>query len=326
MSNVSVPFSATTQTGPVTAVSESQSQPLVKAISEEKHACLKDITFSKRVKDDMNLELVNYDSLEKSRLNFSLNPFVPKPSKLVTVMKFQRGEFIEVESPSSYNTAMSLRDMKKAITAALDSCISQSDVEMSVVPSTPRTIPRQPEVLNNSTVENSSQGKTISPKKTPPKRMIEDDAGINENIMSTFVDNKGKPVLQKGGVSSKGSRGAPKGTSGVPKGAIEGPKVSEKQKKTPEKMKVAEIPNEKLQPAKVRVDVPPPKPKPLKLPQARVKKVKIPDEESIKFANRQREIQRMKKELKERLKREGKDGKKFHDLFFIYLYIGSIYK
>ncbi len=303
ITNGHAPFPATAQTDETIAaneVNELQSQPLVKAISEEKHASQKNI-LGKTVKDDMNLEILNFYSQKENRLNFLLNPLVPKPVSLVTVMKFQHGEFVEVKTSSSYNSSMCLRDMKKTIAAALDSCISQSDVEEPEVPSQPQSSPGRDFLTNNSDAENNSQGNNASPKRTPPKRVVEDNAGTSENITSTSEGSKGQSYAPKSNIGSKGK--GPKGTNNGPKGTTEASKIPVKSEKKTEKAKekTAEVSKEK-QPAKSEARAE-------KTAQTRVKKPKIPDEESIKFANRQREIQRMKKELKERLKREGKDGR-----------------
>ncbi|CAB3993217.1 Hypothetical predicted protein [Paramuricea clavata] len=302
MTNSHAPLPATT---PIDAsIATDKLQPLVKAISEEKHVFQPNI-LGKRVKDDINLEILNFYSLKDNNLSFSLNP---KPASLVTVMKYQGGEFVEVKSSSSYNSSMCLRDMKKAISAALDSCITQSNAEEDVVPSPPRPSPRR----DVTAAENSSQGKSVSPKSTPPKRVVEDNTGTSEDITSVSEGSKGQTDSPKNNIGSKGthtgSKGAHTGSKGTHTGSKatpEVPKLSEKSKKTPEKakQKTTEVPKEKPQPAKEKIEEKPEKPA-----QTRVKKIKVPDEESIKFANRQREIQKMKKELKERLKREGKDG------------------
>ena len=311
LTNSHAPFPAATQTVAPIAMVELQSQPLVKAISE-KHAPLQNI-LGTQVKDDMNLEILEFDTLKENRLNFSLNPFVSKPASLVTVVKFEQGEFVEVKSPSSYNSSMSLWDMKSAIAAALDSSIIQSGVEAPVTISPPRSSQRQ-DVAMNDAAENSSQGKNTSPKKSPQRKVVEGNTATNGNISGTPGDSKVKPASPKGIAGSKRNHTGAKSTSGETKGTTEGAKTTEKrQRKTPEKMKekTSDAPKEKAQPAKAKVEAAPTKPVQAKPAQTRVKKIKIPDEESIKFANRQREIQRLKKELKEKLKREGKDGKKF---------------
>ena len=260
-------------------------------------------------KDDMDLEILEFDTLKENRLNYSLNPFVSAPASLVTVVKFKQGEFVEVKSPSSYNSSISLWDMKSAIAAALDSSIVQSGAEVPVRESPPRSSPAQ-DVVMNEAPENNTQPKNATPKKSSPSKFVEGNTGRNENIASTSGDSKGKPGSPKG---NAGSKGQPKGTSGETKGTTEGGKLPEKrQRRTPEKVKEknTNVSKEKAQPAKAKVEAAPAKPAQAKPPQIRAKKIKIPDEESIKFANRQREIQRLKKELKEKLKREGKDGKK----------------
>ena len=296
MTNSHAPFPATT---PIDAsIATDELQPLVKAISEEKHEFQPNI-LGKRVKDDIDLEILNFYSLKDNNLSFSLNP---KSASLVTVMKYQGGEFVEVKSSSSYNSSMCLRDMKKAISAALDSCITQSNAEEDVVPSPPRPSPRRDVMA----AENSSQGKSTSPKSTPPKRVVEGNTGISEDITSVSEGSKGQTDSPKNNIGSKGTHTGSKSTNTGSKGTPDVPKLSEKSKKTPEKakQKTTEVPKEKPQPTKEKIEE-----KPEKLAQTRVKKIKVPDEESLKFANRQREIQIMKKELKERLKREGKDGR-----------------
>lgn len=275
-----------------------QPQPLVKAISEEKYPFLWNI-LGKKVKDDMNMEILDFHS----KGTFAVNPLQPKSSSLVTFIKFQQGEFVEVNSSSSYNSSMCLRDMKNAITTALDSCISQSNPELSGATGPPRSSPRRDMSANNAN-ESCSQEKSKSPKRSSPKtlRVAEDNTGTSDNITNTLESSKDSP---------KGSSAGSKGTYVELEGATEGQKeVAEKSKKMPGKVKEksSELPKEISQPSKEKLE--PFKPKPAKPAQAtRVKKLKIPDEESIKFANRQKEIMRMKKELKERLKREGKDGK-----------------
>ena len=298
VTNGHAPFPSTTQTDETIASNDLQSQPLVKAISEEKHLFQKNI-LGKTVKDDMNLEILNFYSQKENRLNFLLNPLMPKPASLVTVMKFQQGEFVEVKTSSSYNSSMCLRDMKKAITAALNSCISQSNEEELVESSQPCASSSQ-DMLSTNSAENNPQGKNVSPKKTPPKKVVEGNTGTSGNITSTSDASKNQSSFPK---SNTGSKGKGQKSNGA-KGTTEAQKAVEKSGKTPEKAKekTAEAPKDK-QLTKEKVE-------PGKPAQTRVKKPKIPDEESIKFANRQREIQRMKKELKERLKREGKDGKK----------------
>ena len=290
VTNGHTPFPSTTQTDETIATNDLQSQPLVKAISEEKHLFQKNI-LGKTVKDDMNLEILNFYSEKENRLNFLLNPLMPKPASLVTVMKFQQGEFVEVKTSSSYNSSMCLRDMKKAITAALNSCISQSNEEE---PSSQPCANSGQDMLSTNSAENNPPGKNVSPKKTPPKKVVEGTTGTIGNITST--SDASKSQLSSSPKSNTGCKG--KGQKSTSNGA----KAVEKSGKTPEKakMKTAEAPKDK-QLTKEKVE-------PSKAAQTRVKKPKIPDEESVKFANRQREIQRMKKELKERLKREGKDG------------------
>ena len=296
VTNGDAPFPSTTQTDETTATNDNQSQPLVKAISEEKHLFQKNI-LGKTVKDDMNLEILNFYSQKENRLNFLLNPLMPKPASLVTVMKFQQGEFVEVKTSSSYNSSMCLRDMKKAITAALNSCISQSNEEE---PSSQPCASSCQDMLSNSSAENNPQGKNVSPKKTPPKKVVEGTTGTTGNITSTTDASKSQSNSPKSNTGSKAK--GQRSTSNGAKGTTEAQKAVEKSGKTPEKAKekTVEAPKYK-QLTKEKVE-------PSKPAQTRVKKPKIPDEESIKFANRQREIQRMKKELKERLKREGKDG------------------
>jgi hypothetical protein len=303
MTNSHAPFPATT---PIDAsIATDELRPLVKAISEEKHEFQPNI-LGKRVKDDIDLEILNFYSLKDNNLSFSLNP---KAASLVTFMKYQGGEFVEVKSSSSYNSSMCLRDMKKAISAALDSCITQSNAEEDVVPSPPRPSPRRDVMA----AENSSQGKSVSPKSTPPKGVVEGNTEISEDITSVSKGSKGQTDSPKNNMGSKGTHTGSKGThtgskstNTGSKGTPDVPKLSEKSKKTPEKakQKTTEVPKEKPQPTKEKIEE-----NPEKLAQTRVKKIKVPDEESLKFANRQREIQKMKKELKERLKREGKDGR-----------------
>ena len=298
MTNSHAPFSAMSLD---TSISTKESQPLVKALTKEKHAFLKNF-LGKSLKDEMNSEISDFH--KDNQPKFSLNHLLPKQASLVTVVRFQKGEFVEVNNLSSYNSSMCLRDMKNAISAALESCITQSNPEAA-------SSPAQPSSLNDVTAktanENSSQEKSVSLKQTRPKAQVVDEGNIVTagNIAGTSEVSKPDSPLENSGIKvaalgSKGPLSKPKSTSEVP--------LVEKQKKTPEKIKTDEIPKVKPQPNKGKVE-PPPKPKPSKPAQVRVKKPKIPDEESIKFANRQREIQRMKKELKERLKREGKEGK-----------------
>ena len=304
ITNGHAPVPATTQADETIAADDLQSQPpLVKAISEKKHLFQKNI-LGKTVKDDMNLEILNFYSQKENKLNFLLNPLIPKPASLVTVVKFQQGEFVEVKTTSSYNSSMCLRDMKKAITAALDSCITQPDNEEPAESNQTWTASSGQDMLSTNSAENNPQGMNVSPKKTPPKKAVEGNTATIGDISNTPEASKAQSNSPKSNAGSKGK----KGTNNVPKGTTEPHKTVEKsgkaKEKTPEKVKekTAEASKDK-QLAKMKVEIGKPA-------QVRVKKPKIPDEESIKFANRQREIQRMKKELKERLKKEGKDGKK----------------
>ncbi|XP_028406264.1 uncharacterized protein LOC114528751 [Dendronephthya gigantea] len=291
------PFSAMSQDA---SISTKEPQPLVKALTEEKHAFLRNF-LGKSLKDEMNSEILDFH--KDNRPKFCLNPGLPKPASLVTVVRFQKGEFVEVNNLSSYNSSMCLRDMKNAISAALDSCITQANPEIA-----PR--PAQTNPLNDVTAknanENSSQEKSITTKQTQPKTLGVDEGDIGTAGNTTGTSEGSKPDSPKGNSGGKGATVGYKGTQSRPKSTSEAP-PAEKLKKTPEKVKTDEVPKGKLQTNKGKVEAPP-KPKASKPAQVRVKKPKIPDEESIKFANRQREIQRMKKELKERLKKEGKEG------------------
>ena len=246
--------------------------PVVRAITEEKAE-----------------ENGKFDSpLKENFLNLS---FVSKSSNLVTVMKYHKGEFVSVKSPSTYNSSISFGDMKKALTEALDSCINQSNVE---APSAEPTIPHvemgpAPDVVNP------------IPKKTPSNvNLGPGNLGDNVNKSKhTHIIPQGEKVsddVTNKAPPKKIDKRAPRKPKNVRQMRKE--RVTEvSMTKTPltkETAGTAVVPN-----AKVKTDRP---------PQVRVKKLKIPHEESIKFANRQREIQQMKRELKERLRREGKNG------------------
>ena len=199
-----------------------KAQPFVSKISNGKHKFLQNGNL-KRKRDIYTLDLSgnNLEDFKHSPVESPASPSFPKCARMVTALKYQNGDFVEVQSSSSmYNSPMSLRDMRNAIIASLESYINQPGTDLA---------------------------------------------------------------SHCGGLWSANSRAQQ--TS---------PKVKDCGENAETSKKATEL-SKQRKPSSSHVEV---------------KRVyNPPDDESIKFANRQKELMRMKKELKKKIKMETSEGK-----------------
>lgn len=198
-------------------------QSFVEKIAFEKHSLLKSGS-RKRKRDSFSIDTTNLREVKHNRIELPQSPSSPTWSSVVTVLKYQDGEFVKIHNPSSsYNSPMSLQDMRKAIMASLECFISQPNIDIQ------------------------SPMESVSPVHTSPE---ESSSEVEEMIVEKF------------------------------------PEPTENKTKVPK-----EVEHDSS------------------FSQVQTKKIKSPNKESIKFANRQKELMRMKKEMKNKLKNENLTGR-----------------
>ena len=198
---------------------------------------------------------VMYPALNNGQSDGNMSP--PCLS-MVTVLKFKNGEFVEVPSSApNYNSPMSLKDMRKAITSSLQNCLMETEVQSQPKPSSQR----------------NSSPKQTSPKRTSPKTVSTKQASPK----AKEATNKSVPVEQ-----SKTTEKAPV--------SIPPPTLPSQ----PQQLTLPQYVAPADKPVTTKKQIGP-----------KAKKPKSPDAESIKFANRQRELMKLKKEMRQKIKMEG---------------------